>query len=132
MPSKKVLIIEDTLPTLASYLQILETLNEDIIPIVAATYETARSILLTEHLDMIIMDLVLPDVVATDVLADIRRIHPEVPIVLVTGFPEQLDPGAVESHRIDHVFTKPFSISRFADVLLSSLDRHRAVASSMS
>jgi response regulator RpfG family c-di-GMP phosphodiesterase len=122
MASKKVLIVEDNLPVLVSYLQILETLNLDITPFVAATYEGAQKIFLQEKIDLIILDLVLPDALATSVLADIRRIQPDVSVLLVTGYPEQVDEEAVEQHRVRHVFKKPLEVDSFARVVRSSLN----------
>lgn len=122
MASKKVLIVEDNLSVLVSYLQILETLDLDITPFVAVTYESAKKIFLQEKIDLIILDLVLPDAMATNVLADIRRSHPDVSVLLVTGYPEQLDEEVVEQHRIRHVFKKPLPVDSFAQVVRSSLN----------
>lgn len=41
--------------------------------------------------DLIILDLMLPDAKATEVLGELRREYPNIPIFLVTGNLEELD-----------------------------------------
>lgn len=121
MATKTVLIIEDNLAALASYLQILDTMNLDVIPFVASTYENAQRIFSLESIDLIILDLVLPDVLSTDVLKDIRKRHSQVPILLVTGHPEQLDRQKAKMYNIEHFFTKPFQIDALIQAIQFSL-----------
>ncbi|MEW6444117.1 MAG: response regulator [bacterium] len=111
MAPKRILIIEDDLSVIASYLAIFETLHMDFIPLVATSYETAERMLLCEKVDLMILDLVLPDVTASEMLTGLRRRYPCVPILIVTGFPEELDrvKGIAAGIVVAGSFTKPFS-----------------------
>lgn len=127
MSTKTILIIEDSVSSIAGYMQILEALNMDVITLVAPTYEKARSILWAERVDLIIMDLILPDVLGTEVLEELRRRNPHVPILLVTGYPEELDRQKAERFRIAGFFIKPFHVEAFGEAVHSSLgspDKH--------
>jgi len=91
MSKKTVLIVEDEPWIIASYLHLLEGLDEEVIPLATASYRGAREILAQESVDLIILDLILQDAKATDVLGELRKTHPNIPIFLVTGYPEEVD-----------------------------------------
>jgi len=122
MTPKTVLIVEDNVSILAAYMQILESIPLDTIPVVAPTYEKARRIFSLEPVDLIILDLILPDVISTDILEEIRKAHPAVPIFLVTGYPELVDPEKVEAFQIHKVFSKPFDTLALVQALQGSLN----------
>jgi two-component system, CitB family, response regulator DctR len=127
MDTRTVLIIEDNLAVLASYLQMFDDMNADIIPFVASTYETAQRIFSLERIDLIILDLVLPDVVCTEVLGDIRKKLSKVPILIVTGYPEMLDQEKAKEFSIAHLFTKPFKVEALSQAIrfhLSPFENH--------
>ena len=125
METKHILIIEDNISVLASYMEILESTGLDVIPLVAPTYEKAKTIFSMEPIDLIILDLVLPGTIATSVLADLRSKYPEIPIFVVTGHPEQLDQEQVRQFAITQFFTKPFRVETFCQALQSSLHAPR-------
>ncbi|MEW6441835.1 MAG: response regulator [bacterium] len=119
MAPKRVLIIEDDLSVIASYLAILETLHMDFIPLVATSYEMTEKMLLCEKVDLMILDLVLPNASASEMLLGLRRRYPCVPILIVTGFPGELERvrEIAAEVGIAGTFTKPFS----ADVLCQTI-----------
>jgi DNA-binding NtrC family response regulator len=121
MHPKTVLIVEDNLSVLAAYVQILESLSMDTIPMVAPTYEKARRIFSMETVDLVILDLVLPDVISTDILQEIREGHPGIPIFLVTGYPELVDMEKVEAFHVKNVIKKPFDALALIQALQGSL-----------
>ena len=123
MSTKTILIIEDSVSAIAGYMQIIEALDLDVIPLVAPTFEKATQILESEQVDLIILDLVLPDVLGMDVLEDLRSRNPEVPILLVTGHPEELDRKKAERFRVAGFFIKPFHVKAFGEAVDSSLQR---------
>lgn len=120
MYTKTVLIVEDNTAVVASYMQILKCLGLDFISIAAPNYETAKKILSIECIDLIIMDLVLPDALATDKLQELRLEHPGTPIIIVTGHPELLDPDNVKQMKVENIFTKPFRAEALGRAIQSS------------
>ncbi|MEW6444409.1 MAG: response regulator [bacterium] len=121
MSTKTILIIEDSIPTIATYMQIIEAVGLDVISLVAPTYEKAKRIMEAEQVDLIILDLILPDVVGTDVLEELRRAFPIVPILLVTGHPEQIDRQKAQQLGASDLFIKPFRLEAFRNALDNSL-----------
>ncbi len=69
-----------------------ETLVEDLPNLVvieaadaAQTFQAARK----QRLDMVLLDINLPDRNGLDVLHDLKTLHPQLPIVVLTAFPEK-------------------------------------------
>jgi len=74
-----------------------------------------------EPVDLVLSDLSMPGMSGWDVAAACRDRFPTVPVGLMTGWGDQLDPEELARHRIRFVLTKPFVVD---DVL-------RAVASAL-
>jgi DNA-binding NtrC family response regulator len=125
MQPRTVLIVEDNVSILAAYMQILEEIQEDIIPMVAPTFEKARKIFSVEAFDLIILDHVLPDAFGADMLEEIRKEHPHTPIFLVTGHPEIVDREKAEAFHVSHVFSKPFDTLMLIEALQRSFREER-------
>ncbi len=78
--------------------------------------------------DAVILDLVLGDMPGERVFAELRRIRPDIRVILSSGFPQAIDearepdrfPGAAG------LLVKPFEINRLIEILLSepSIDIH--------
>ncbi len=123
MSKKAVLIVEDEPSIIAVYLLILGTLDEEIIPLAAPSYRKAREILAQESVDLIILDLILKDAKATDVLRELRTEYPNIPIFLVTGHPEELDLQRAGQFSITQFFVKPIRVEPFGRAVQSMLQQ---------
>jgi response regulator of citrate/malate metabolism len=120
---KTVLIVEDEPSIIAVYLLLLETLDEEIIPLAAASYRKAREILAQESVDLIILDLMLQDAKATDVLGELRIEYPNTPIFLVTGNLEELDLEKAGQFGITQLFLKPIHVEPFGRAIENTLQQ---------
>ena len=123
MSNKTVLIVEDEPSIIAVYLLLLETLDEEIIPLAAASYQKAEEILAQESVDLIILDLMLPDAKATDILGELRAEYPNIPIFLVTGHVEELDLKKAGQFGITQFFLKPIHVEPFGRAVESTLQQ---------
>ena len=123
MNSKTVLIVEDEPSIIAVYLLLLETLEEEVIPLAAASYEKAREILAQESVDLVILDLMLPDAKATEVLGELRREYPNIHIFLVTGNLEELDLEKAGRFGIRQLFLKPVHVEPFGRAVENTLQQ---------
>ncbi|SJL82757.1 quorum-sensing sigma-54 dependent transcriptional regulator LuxO [Vibrio palustris] len=81
--SKYLLMVEDTASVAALYRSYLTPLNIDI-TLVGTGHDAIRSISEREP-DLILLDLRLPDMTGMDVLYEVKRDHPHVPIVFMTA-----------------------------------------------
>lgn len=119
---KTVLIVEDSVSAIAGYMQILESLEMDITPFLAPSLSQAARILKTERVDLVILDLVLPDACGREALEGVRALNPFVPVLLVTGHPEQIDTGDFGRCRVGGFFVKPFQVEAFGRAIGRSLE----------
>ena len=58
--------------------------------------------------DLVLSDVLMPGMTGWEVAATCRERFPTVPVGLITGWGDQLDPEELARHRIRFVLTKPF------------------------
>jgi PAS domain S-box-containing protein len=66
--------------------------------------------------DLVFSDLGMPVVGGWEVAATTKRKYPQVPVVLVTGWGDQLDPVKLEQVSVRHTISKPFNINDLVSV----------------
>lgn len=69
--------------------------------------------------DIILTDLAMPDMTGLQVARQIRALHPQVPIILVTGWEAGLDQTEISAAGITEVLLKPFRIEQLTDLIRS-------------
>lgn len=77
----------------------------------AASGREALSCLKQHKIDLVIMDICMPRMDGIESSALIRATHPFVPIVLLTGVPQDVPASAIRDLRIEGVFKKPLQKS---------------------
>jgi signal transduction histidine kinase/CheY-like chemotaxis protein len=73
------------------------------------------------HFDVVLTDLSLPECSGLDVARSVKRMHPETPVVLVTGWGHLLNPERLRESGIDLMLVKPFRLERLLSVLDDAL-----------
>ncbi|MBU1852384.1 MAG: response regulator [Candidatus Omnitrophica bacterium] len=109
----KVLLVEDEQRFIKYIQQYLERLGNDVT--IAETGEAAINLFSEQNPEIVILDLGLPDIDGEVVLAKIREISGDVPIVVLTG---NTDPGIKErvmSLGATEYFQKPYPLADLAD-----------------
>ncbi len=116
---KKILLVDDD-EALRSALAEQLSLQDEFEVIEAGTAAGGISLAKTEHLDLVILDVGLPDMDGREACRRMREAHVSCPILMLTGADSESDTvQGLESGANDYV-TKPF---RFA-VLLARLRAH--------
>jgi two-component system nitrogen regulation response regulator NtrX len=72
-------------------------------------------------LDVVLLDVVLPGADGTSTLDRLRALHPDVPIVMVTGNSDENLARETLRHGAFDYIVKPFGIQRLAAVLETAL-----------
>jgi two-component system, cell cycle sensor histidine kinase and response regulator CckA len=62
---------------------------------------------------VVLMDINMPKMSGIEVLAEIRRTHPRLPVVLMSGYPHAVDPEALDGHTL--FLQKPFRFDTLRD-----------------
>ncbi|MDP6544050.1 MAG: response regulator [Phycisphaerae bacterium] len=78
-----------------------------------------------EHIDLVIVDMVMPDMSGVELLDKIRDIDPDVPVVLSSGFALDEMVEKFMAHGFVGFLTKPFKIEELLNVVETSLSDQR-------
>jgi CheY-like chemotaxis protein len=71
--------------------------------------------------EMVFLDVLLPDMSGVDVIRHMREIHPEIPIVVVTGDPEHPQVSDMMGYHPAGVVGKPFNLMQLEQTITSIL-----------
>ncbi len=70
----------------------------------------AGKILLEREIDLVVTDLIMPGVNGMDLIKNIRFLHPECRIILITGYPKDADIVQCLLHNVSRYIRKPFQL----------------------
>jgi len=116
MSSKwSVLIVDDEFGVRESLKIILKAYYEIY---TAADGEEALSIIRERKIHLITLDLNMPKLSGIETLREIRKINPEVPVIIITGYGTERDQKEALLHGAKAFISKPFNIS----TIISAID----------
>ena len=72
--------------------------------------------------DLVVTDLTMPKMTGVDLSQAILKIRPDIPIILCTGFSEELQPQKAQRLGIKKIVMKPFTIKELTHVIETLLD----------
>jgi two-component system, OmpR family, response regulator len=114
-----ILVVEDEVNICEVIVEILGQLGHE--ARVAGTAAEAVRLMREERPDAILLDIVLPDGRGTTVLDRLRRLRPDVPVVMVTAnADEDIARETLKRGAVDYVM-KPFDMGRLRTVLAAAL-----------
>jgi len=125
---KKILLVDDDNTILQSMGRLL-TLNGYDVVMASSGLKALKQLEETGYgFDLVVTDLIMPDVSGLGVITLVKKKHPHIPVIAITGWgeiPEQL----ADEMKADVVIKKPFELNelgkRIDDLLLkqSAIDR---------
>ena len=65
----------------------------------------------------VVTDFTMPKMSGLELAAEIRKIAPEMPVIITTGFTASVDMDAFKLSGVDEVLAKPFTMQRLAEAL---------------
>lgn len=122
--SRKILIVEDE-EKIARFVE-LELVHEGYEVIKAFDGRTGLDLALSEHADLIVLDVMLPRLNGLEVLRRIRKEGNNVPILLLTARDAVMDKVSGLDAGADDYITKPFAIEELlARIRVAEAEKHR-------
>jgi CheY-like chemotaxis protein/two-component sensor histidine kinase len=76
-----------------------------------------------QEFDLLITDLTMPLVTGVDLCVEIKKIRPDMPLIMCSGDLEQITPELRQQSGVDECFEKPISIQGLAQIVRRVLDR---------
>ena len=64
----------------------------------------------------------MPGMSGWQVAQAVKELSPETPVILVTGWGEEIDPKAIREGSADFVFSKPFRITELLTLVVRALE----------
>ena len=71
--------------------------------------------------DLVFTDLSMPELSGLEVARSVKKMAPKVPVILVTGWGDQLDPARIRESGVDLMIAKPFRVERVMSILGDAL-----------
>ncbi len=92
---------------------------------VADSGEKALDILGVRQVDLVLSDIRMPGMDGLQLTEELRESHPEIPVVLMTGYPSVDTAVAALRQRVADYVTKPFNINALYKLIAAHLKERR-------
>ncbi|MDQ8758135.1 ATP-binding protein [Sphingosinicella sp. LHD-64] len=113
-----ILVVEDDPRVSRSTMDALEELGYR--PVACSGGREALDLLTrTSDFDLVITDVMMPEMTGTELAAELRRQHPHLPVMFVTGYVGEA--GETEDLMGGELLRKPFTVSALADTVEAAL-----------
>ncbi len=108
VPPRRIMVVDDEAAVGQTLAELLRRQGHEV-----ESFTDPRRAL--EHLtrspvDLLFTDLGMPEMSGWEMARGARELHPEMPIVVVTGWGEQLDPAQVREHCVHALVSKPYHV----------------------
>lgn len=90
----------------------------------AASGREGIELALKEKFDIVLTDLAMPDMTGYEVAGRIRKVYPDIPIILVTGWEARIDSNRLGPAGITKVLYKPFRIEQLTEIIQKTALSH--------
>jgi signal transduction histidine kinase len=120
--SLRCLVVDDEKDIAEAIQDILQVYGHDV---VTSDPVTALDLLQSDSFDVIITDLAMPGVTGWQVSEAAKRQHPDVPVILMSGFGIEIDAEERRRQRIDAVLPKPIAIDDLLRAVATVTTRRR-------
>ncbi|MBI3775131.1 MAG: response regulator [Gammaproteobacteria bacterium] len=115
---ERVLLVDDESALVFLLTQILEHLNFQISGETDATAALAKFSAHPHDFDVLVTDLAMPGLSGFDLVRAIRKIRPELPVIVTTGYIRPEDADTARNLGIQHLILKPNTVKELGHALL--------------
>ena len=105
-----VLVVDDEAPVRRTVIRVLETLGCDVLSAEDGTIAVECVQNYEGQIDLVILDLTMPILDGVQTLHELRRLRPELPVILMSGFAEVHALARFGEHHLSGFLQKPFTI----------------------
>jgi DNA-binding NtrC family response regulator len=120
---KKVVIVDDDESIRKTFFLIL---NSDYLVYLAKNAEEALQRFEDKEIDLIIADLKLPNLSGLEMIDEFRKSGYNGEVILISAFPDLLDPDTLSRLQVGHIFVKPLDLDALNDAIAHLLSSENA------
>ena len=119
--TKKVLVIDDQPIVTDLLVSVLERMDYQ--SQVASCGKEGLEMFEKDRFDLVITDLGMPDISGWEVSRAVKQKRPDVPVVVITGWGVDPDPGKVKDSQVDLIITKPFQVDQLEKTIRDLVEK---------
>jgi signal transduction histidine kinase/CheY-like chemotaxis protein len=123
-PSARILLIDDDHEVRDTLTEMLNALGQSVTA--CADGASGLAHFQDEPFDLVLTDLGMPGQSGWDVAKLVKRRRPDVPVLLITGWADQIGPAETAARDVDGVLAKPFTRDELASALTALLQPRTA------
>ena len=128
-PKQEVILLVDDEEVMVDVTkQILERLGYSVVATTSSIVALEAFQEEPDEFDLVITDQTMPNMTGTQLARELIAIKPDIPVILCSGYPENVNLEEVQSIGIKKFITKPISKQDIAALIREVLDRERVTA----
>ncbi len=126
----RVLVLDDDLNILAAFENFFE--KEQCQMMATSSAEEAMKLLEDHHFDLLITDVRLKSNSGVTFFLNARTINPNLPVIVITGYPESIDERTIRSIGADFLLIKPLELDKLRTAVRACLGKRNTLSSNPS
>ena len=116
---RKVLVVDDDQNILSAFEDFLR--KEHCSMIAASNAEEVSKKIEQEHIDLLITDIKLKYRSGVTLFMHLKGIQPDLPVIVITGYPDLIREGDVKAYGADYFFLKPLELDKLREAVRKCL-----------
>ncbi|OGQ98588.1 MAG: hypothetical protein A2505_01880 [Deltaproteobacteria bacterium RIFOXYD12_FULL_55_16] len=125
--NERILLVDDELPIAQSMQKMLEFHGYQVVIKTDSAEALAAFRLAPREFDLVITDQTMPELTGEQLALELKKIRPEIPIILCTGFSATMDEAKARALGIEAFFMKPVLIKEITEAIRRILDKIKVV-----
>lgn len=126
----KVLVVDDDQNILSAFEDFLR--RERCSMIAASSAEEALKKVKLQHVDLLITDIRLKYQSGVTFFMYVKEIEPELPVIVITGYPDIISEEDVKAYGADYFFLKPLELDKLREAVrkclhLNNVSHHKQI-----
>jgi signal transduction histidine kinase/DNA-binding response OmpR family regulator len=114
----RILLVDDDAMVRETHAEVLGSGGHEVVAVSSGTEAVERS--REQDFDLVITDLSMPGISGLDLATEVKRVHPGLPVVLLSGWAMQELEEKVKEAGIDHILVKPCLMEDLLEVVQTS------------
>lgn len=121
--NERILFIDDELPTVNVMRRMLEKLGYSMTATKSSIEASKIFRAGPDSFDLVITDMTMPDMTGKELSMELRAVRSDIPIILCTGFSDQIDENEARERGINAFIIKPIVMSEIATTIRNVLEK---------